>query len=62
MESNLTHFAASDAHNTTTRGLTMQEANQFIGDTYGNEMVCFFMENAQFCWMVKRSLEMFPNE
>ncbi|MDC3423493.1 tyrosine protein phosphatase [Aquibacillus sp. 3ASR75-11] len=48
IESNLTHFVASDAHNTTTRGFTMQEANQFIGDTYGNEMVYFFMENAQF--------------
>ncbi|CQR46220.1 Tyrosine-protein phosphatase YwqE [Paraliobacillus sp. PM-2] len=48
IESNLTHFIASDAHNTSTRGFRMQEANQVIQQTYGASMLYYFMENAQY--------------
>ncbi|MDL4838950.1 tyrosine-protein phosphatase [Aquibacillus rhizosphaerae] len=47
IESNLTHFVSSDAHNTTTRGFCMQDANNEIKETYGSSMVYYFMENAQ---------------
>ncbi|MCT2534626.1 tyrosine protein phosphatase [Aquibacillus koreensis] len=47
IESNLTHFIASDAHNTTTRGFCMDEAMQFIRDEYGNDMLYYYMENTQ---------------
>ncbi|WP_226036165.1 tyrosine-protein phosphatase [Aquibacillus saliphilus] len=48
IESNLTHFIASDAHNTTTRGFCIQEAFADIKDNYGNSVVYYFMENAQY--------------
>ncbi|MFB1052056.1 tyrosine-protein phosphatase [Paraliobacillus sp. JSM ZJ581] len=44
---NLTHFIASDAHNTSSRGFRIQEASQVIQDTFGHSMLCYFMENAQ---------------
>ncbi|QKY70315.1 tyrosine-protein phosphatase [Lentibacillus sp. CBA3610] len=47
VEANLTHFLASDAHNTTTRGFVMDEAFQELSDQHGNEMTYLFMENAQ---------------
>ncbi|WP_088052507.1 tyrosine-protein phosphatase [Virgibacillus dakarensis] len=47
MEANLTHFIASDAHNTTTRGFAMQEAFREVQTRHGNEAVFMFMENAQ---------------
>ncbi|UFT98857.1 tyrosine protein phosphatase [Radiobacillus kanasensis] len=47
IEHNLTHFLASDAHNTTSRGFCMAESINEIDKTYGNNMVYFFMENAQ---------------
>ncbi|RCW77379.1 tyrosine-protein phosphatase [Saliterribacillus persicus] len=48
IESNLTHFIATDAHNTTSRGFVMQEANSVIKDEFGSSMVYWFMENTQF--------------
>ncbi len=48
IESNLTHFVASDAHNTSSRGFRIQEANQIIQDTYGPNLLYYFMENAQY--------------
>ncbi|MRH41242.1 tyrosine protein phosphatase [Aquibacillus halophilus] len=48
IEANLTHFIASDAHNTTTRGFCMQEAYQNIEENYGNSFVYFFRENSQY--------------
>lgn len=47
VEANLTHFLASDAHNTTTRGFVMDEAFQELSDQHGNDMTFMFMENAQ---------------
>ena len=48
IEANLTHFIASDAHNTRTRGFVMQEAHTIIKKEFGASMVYWFMENAQF--------------
>ncbi|CDO03686.1 Tyrosine-protein phosphatase YwqE [Oceanobacillus picturae] len=47
IEANLTHFIATDAHNTTTRGFCLQEAMQTIKQQYGNEYYYMFMENSQ---------------
>jgi len=47
IDANLTHFIASDAHNTTTRGFCMAEAHQELGQKYGNEAFYLFMENGQ---------------
>ncbi|MFD1362335.1 tyrosine-protein phosphatase [Lentibacillus salinarum] len=47
IEANLTHFLASDAHNTTTRGFAMDEAYQELSEQHGHEMTYLFMENAQ---------------
>ncbi|MDX8047120.1 CpsB/CapC family capsule biosynthesis tyrosine phosphatase [Gracilibacillus sp. S3-1-1] len=48
IEANLTHFIASDAHNTTTRGFVMQDALSIVKNEYGTSMVYWFMENAQY--------------
>ncbi|MBS4200606.1 tyrosine protein phosphatase [Bacillus sp. FJAT-49732] len=47
VESNLTHFIASDAHNTTTRGFKMSEAYDLLETKYGLDSVYYFMENAE---------------
>lgn len=47
IEASLTHFIASDAHNTTTRGFCMQEAHQEIQKEHGSQASYLFMENAQ---------------
>ncbi|WP_087974153.1 tyrosine-protein phosphatase [Oceanobacillus rekensis] len=44
---NLTHFIASDAHNTTTRGFCMDKAFQYVGNHYGNDYHYLFTENSQ---------------
>lgn len=46
IEANLTHFIASDAHNTKNRTFRMREAFDIIQKNYGNEMVYLFQENA----------------
>ncbi|MEH7180558.1 tyrosine-protein phosphatase [Neobacillus vireti] len=46
IEANLTHFIASDAHNTTSRSFRMREAYGMIQAKYGSEMVYLFKENA----------------
>ncbi|HEY2421730.1 MAG TPA: CpsB/CapC family capsule biosynthesis tyrosine phosphatase [Neobacillus sp.] len=46
IEANLTHFIASDAHNTTTRTFRMREARTVIKERYGTDMVYYFEENA----------------
>lgn len=46
IEANLTHFIASDAHNTTNRTFKLREAFGVIQEKYGNDMVYFFQENA----------------
>ncbi|QHS23485.1 tyrosine protein phosphatase [Virgibacillus sp. MSP4-1] len=47
LEANLTHFVASDAHNTTSRGFHLLEAYEHIKKTFGNEMVFQLMENTE---------------
>ncbi len=47
IEHNLTHFVASDAHNTKSRGFNMLDANQEINQKYGQHTLYTFMENAQ---------------
>ena len=46
IESNQTHFIASDAHNTTSRRFCMQEAFADIEKKYGASMAYMFEENA----------------
>ncbi|MEH7116835.1 CpsB/CapC family capsule biosynthesis tyrosine phosphatase [Neobacillus vireti] len=46
IEANLTHFIASDAHNTRNRTFKMREAFDLIHEKYGNEMVYLFDDNA----------------
>lgn len=47
IDANLTHFVASDAHNTTTRGFTLRQAYDKIKEDFGVSMQYMFMENAQ---------------
>lgn len=47
VEANLTHFIASDAHNTSSRTFNMREAYDLIQTKYGNEIVYLFEENAE---------------
>ncbi|MFP5108570.1 tyrosine-protein phosphatase [Neobacillus sp. C211] len=47
IEANLTHFIASDAHNTSNRTFKMKEAFDIIQAKYGNDMVYLFEENAE---------------
>ena len=47
IESNLAHFIASDAHNTTTRGFVMNEAFQLIQNDYGDDYVYMYLENSE---------------
>ncbi|MFB9974865.1 tyrosine protein phosphatase [Allobacillus sp. SKP2-8] len=47
IESNLTHFVASDAHNTTTRGLCVQEAYAEIEKEFGYGISEMLKENAR---------------
>jgi protein-tyrosine phosphatase len=47
IEANLTHFIASDAHNTSSRSFKMVEAYETIGKQFGNDLVYLFLENAE---------------
>jgi protein-tyrosine phosphatase len=47
IESNLTHFIASDAHNVKNRTFKMAEAFELIDSKYGPDMVYLFTENAE---------------
>ncbi|WP_040207141.1 tyrosine-protein phosphatase [Neobacillus jeddahensis] len=46
VEANLTHFIASDAHNTRNRTFKLREAFDVIQSTYGEDMVYLFDDNA----------------
>jgi protein-tyrosine phosphatase len=47
IESNLTHFIASDAHNISTRSYKMEEAFNLIDSKFGTDYVYLFQENAE---------------
>ncbi|WP_085990880.1 tyrosine-protein phosphatase [Oceanobacillus senegalensis] len=46
IENNLTHFIASDAHNTTSRGFFMEKAYSEVEKVHGIQTRFFLMENA----------------
>ncbi|HLS10217.1 tyrosine-protein phosphatase [Lentibacillus sp.] len=45
IETNLTHFIASDAHNTSTRGFYLKDAYDELHKAHGNETFYLFREN-----------------
>ncbi|OZU88246.1 tyrosine protein phosphatase [Virgibacillus indicus] len=47
IEANLTHFIASDAHNTTSRGFCMDVAFHEVKDQFGSDYFYMFLENSQ---------------
>lgn len=47
MEANLTHFIASDAHNTKSRGFCMDEAFHLLKKEFGADYFYMFLENSQ---------------
>jgi protein-tyrosine phosphatase len=47
IEANLTHFIASDAHNTSNRPFKMSEAYDIVQAKYGTDVVYLFKENAE---------------
>ncbi|MBS4206716.1 CpsB/CapC family capsule biosynthesis tyrosine phosphatase [Bacillus sp. FJAT-50079] len=47
IEANLTHFMASDAHNTTKRSFKMEEAFDLLEKKYGTDTLYYFMDNAE---------------
>ncbi|WP_026568354.1 tyrosine-protein phosphatase [Bacillus sp. UNC41MFS5] len=47
IDANLTHFIASDAHNTSNRTFKMGEAFDIVQVKYGIDMVYLFQENAE---------------
>ncbi|UPO87344.1 CpsB/CapC family capsule biosynthesis tyrosine phosphatase [Niallia sp. Man26] len=47
IEANLTHFIASDAHNTTTRTFKMSQAYDEIEKKFGLDYVYLFLDNAE---------------
>jgi protein-tyrosine phosphatase len=47
LEANLTHFIASDAHNTTSRGFKMVEAYSTVEKVFGIDFVYMLRENAE---------------
>ncbi|MEK3888442.1 tyrosine-protein phosphatase [Bacillus sp. FSL K6-3431] len=47
IESNLTHFLASDAHNITKRSFKMEVAHELLEKKYGTDSLYYFMDNAE---------------
>lgn len=47
IEYNLTHFIASDAHNTTTRGFHLRDAFEYVKKEYGIDMYYQLLENSE---------------
>ncbi len=47
IEANLTHFIASDAHNTTTRSFRLQKSLHVIEREFSHDLLYFFRENTE---------------
>jgi protein-tyrosine phosphatase len=62
IEANLTHFIATDAHNTTTRGFCLREAYTEIQKQHGNGVLYFYMENPELLISGKRVMKHEPSE
>ncbi|MEH7414349.1 CpsB/CapC family capsule biosynthesis tyrosine phosphatase [Neobacillus drentensis] len=60
IEANLTHFIASDAHNTNNRSFKMSEAFDFIDEKYGSDFVYLFKENAELLISGKNIMKEIP--
>ncbi|MGE6375510.1 tyrosine-protein phosphatase [Peribacillus muralis] len=62
IEKNLTHFVASDAHNTKSRAFHMIEAFNKIESKYGVEMRYLFMDNAELLIQGKLATKEMPEK
>lgn len=47
IQANLTHFIASDAHNTTTRAFKMEEALEAVKGKFGTDILFMLMDNSE---------------
>lgn len=47
IQANLTHFIASDAHNTTTRAFKMEEALEAVNGKFGTDTLFMLMDNSE---------------
>ncbi|GAB4074570.1 hypothetical protein GCM10028778_20730 [Barrientosiimonas marina] len=54
INANLSHFIASDAHNTTSRGFCLQEAYAVLDKEHGADVAAAFSEIASCWWPAKR--------
>lgn len=62
IEANMTHFIASDAHNTHNRSFKMAEAFRLIDSKYGSDMVYLFTENAELLIQGQRVMKDIPEK
>lgn len=60
IESNLTHFLASDAHNVHNRDFKIVEALEVIEENYGMDYIYLFKENANFLVEDKNVIKEIP--
>ena len=60
VEANLTHFIASDAHNTHNRSFKMKEAYRFLEESFGMDYVYLFRENAELLLEKKNIIKEIP--
>ncbi|MDU1846677.1 MAG: CpsB/CapC family capsule biosynthesis tyrosine phosphatase [Niallia nealsonii] len=57
---NLTHFIASDAHNTYNRGFKFKEAHKFIEENFGIDYIYLFKENSELLSRDKHIIKEIP--
>ena len=62
IESNQTHFIASDAHNVVNRTFKMDEAFSLIDSKFGTDYVYLFKENAELLIDKKNIIKEMPME
>ena len=62
IQANLTHFLASDAHNTTTRSFKMAEAIELIRTHYNDDTVSLLQHNAELLVQGKSILTEIPEK
>jgi protein-tyrosine phosphatase len=61
IESNLTHFVSSDAHNITTRSFRMRDSINEIEKEFGSQAVYYFKENAEYLLQGQALYKQEPN-
>lgn len=62
IESNMAHFLASDAHNTSTRSFHMQKAISEISKVFNSDVVYYFLENAEILFNGKSVYKLEPKQ